>query len=601
MQENPRMRNIVADALTHRHLPFALAALAMVLALPALWVGLQLDDYGHRMVLQGRSPAGKDFGLPVSMFCFADGSPGHMQELMDIGIVPWWTLENVRLAFWRPVSVITHRLDYRLWPDSLPLMHLHSLVWFGAVVALVAALYRRLMGGGWAAGLAALLFAVDDAHAMPAAWLANRNGLVAAFFGLLAVVLHDQWRGTAALGCGRRRDGARAAAFLAPGCLLLALLSSEAGIAACGYLLAYAVCLDRGSWRARASSLVQYGAVVVAWRLVYSATGHGVFGSETYIDPLHSPLRFLAALWVRLPVLLLAQWALPPSDLFTFVPAMARFALWGLSLVFLVLLLAVLIPLLRQDRVARFWLLGMALALVPCCATFPMDRLLIMAGVGAMGLLAQFLGAVRTGTLLASLRPSSRAFARPLYFAFIVLHLILAPVLMPLRICGFTALGNHAAACIDSAPLDASVVDRTVILTNAPNFFYASYLIILRAYNGEPLPAYVRCLGPNMGLPLEPIQVTRTGERTLTVTSEGGFQWLFMRDKGHPLDVGEKVELTGMSAEVTKLAEEGWPLEVAYQFDVRLEDPSLVWLKMEQNAFVPFTPPPVGASTVLNQ
>jgi hypothetical protein len=37
-----------------------------------------------------------------------------------------------------------------------------------------------------AAALALWCFALDDAHAMPIAWLANRNALVSALFGILA-------------------------------------------------------------------------------------------------------------------------------------------------------------------------------------------------------------------------------------------------------------------------------------------------------------------------------------------------------------------------------------------------------------------------------
>jgi len=48
-------------------------------------------------------------------------------------------------------------------------MHAHSLMWFGLLVVAVTLLYRRLMGLTLAAGLAALLYAVDDAHGMPVA------------------------------------------------------------------------------------------------------------------------------------------------------------------------------------------------------------------------------------------------------------------------------------------------------------------------------------------------------------------------------------------------------------------------------------------------
>ncbi len=67
-------------------------------------------------------------------------------------------------------------------------MHLHSLLWLGALVVAAALLYRRILGPTWVAGLAALLYAVDDAHAAPAAYIANRNALIATCFGVLCLL-----------------------------------------------------------------------------------------------------------------------------------------------------------------------------------------------------------------------------------------------------------------------------------------------------------------------------------------------------------------------------------------------------------------------------
>jgi len=73
-------------------------------------------------------------------------------------------------------------------------MHLQSLLWFAGAVVAAAVFYRRLLLPVWVAGLAALLFAIDDAHGMPAVWLANRNASIGVFFGLVALIAHDGWR-----------------------------------------------------------------------------------------------------------------------------------------------------------------------------------------------------------------------------------------------------------------------------------------------------------------------------------------------------------------------------------------------------------------------
>ncbi len=128
---------------------------------------------------------------------------------------------------------MTQVLDLYLWPNCVPVQHLHSIAWMFLGVLAVACLYREVHGPGLRAGLAALLFAVADSHALPAGWLANRNAVVSLFFGALAVRLHVRWRrqGTLAL-----RIGSMAA-------LAAALLAGEIGLGAVAYTVAWQVTL----------------------------------------------------------------------------------------------------------------------------------------------------------------------------------------------------------------------------------------------------------------------------------------------------------------------------------------------------------------------
>ncbi len=165
----------VRSGLTYRCLPVAIAMLAIVLSLPSLGVGWIADDYYHRMVMLGSRTFHDLIPSPLDMFRFVDGNPERTHQLMDIGWLPWWTVKEIRGSFCRPVTAITHWLDYRLWPEAPALMHAQSILWFGALVAVVAILYRRIMGVTCVAGVAAFLYAIDDAHGTPVGWLANRN------------------------------------------------------------------------------------------------------------------------------------------------------------------------------------------------------------------------------------------------------------------------------------------------------------------------------------------------------------------------------------------------------------------------------------------
>ncbi len=226
--------------LTTPHLPLAAALLSVVLALPALGVGWAIDDYFHRAILLERPRAKEYLGPPSDMFRFFRGDPERTGRLVDLGLFPWWTYPALKAEMLQALTVLTHRLDYALWPDSPVLMHAHNLFWLGAAVAVTACFYRQILGPTWVAGLAALLFAVDDARGPTVGFVANRNALVAATFGVSALIAHDR----------ARRGSSRLGGVLATLLLLAALFSKEEGIGTCAYLAAYAFFIDpRGTWR----------------------------------------------------------------------------------------------------------------------------------------------------------------------------------------------------------------------------------------------------------------------------------------------------------------------------------------------------------------
>ena len=113
---------------------------------------------------------------------------------------------DFRMSFWRPLSSLTHVLDHVLWPRSFVLAHAQSMLWFAALLAVVAVLYRRFHVP-WIAHLALLLYALDDARGWVLGWVANRNALVAATLAFAALAVHDRVR----------RDGWRPGLWLAPG------------------------------------------------------------------------------------------------------------------------------------------------------------------------------------------------------------------------------------------------------------------------------------------------------------------------------------------------------------------------------------------------
>ena len=559
-----------------------LALVAVTLCLPALGVGWQSDDYFHRVVLRGDVETGYS---PLELFSVMRHGPEVLREYTDLGLFPWWTSGELKLAFFRYLSAATHWLDYRLWPESAPLQHAHSLLWLGALVAAAALFYRRIHGVSWLAGLAALLYAVDEAHGAPAGWLANRNALVATLFGLLCLLAHDRWR--------RGEGGGARHAALAALCFALALAGGEMGLGAFAYLVAYALFLDRGSWPGRLASLAPCGAVLVGWAAVYRAFGFGASGSGLYVDPVGQPLEFAARLVERAPLYLTGQLTPLAAELeLLALPERVggvRALMVGLFLVMAV----VLAPLLKRRREARFWALGAVLAVVPLCATFPSNRVLFFVGLGGMGLVAMWLeGAWSRGG------GSRGLLTRGVAIGLVVSHLVIAPLLLPFNTLAFRIFGEQVTAAILSLPEE--LADRELVVVNAPEYLsYVSQAGSVLLLDGRQMPRVIR------GLAVGPSAVSgrRVDERTLELTMDRGFLsgplGPLFRAPREPMAVNETLQVPGMSATVMALTPGGTPATVRFRFDAALESPGRLWVQYRDGRFLPFEPPPVGGSLEL--
>ena len=101
---------------------------------------LFIDDHFHRIILTDHLA---QFGIAtdpiVDLFSFFTNETVRTL-ITDWGTMPWWSHEELRANFFRPLTALTHMLDYCLWPDQVWLYHLHSIAW--SIVACFAV--RRL-------------------------------------------------------------------------------------------------------------------------------------------------------------------------------------------------------------------------------------------------------------------------------------------------------------------------------------------------------------------------------------------------------------------------------------------------------------------------
>jgi len=562
------------------HERFVLVALALGLLLtaPSVLTGLSADDHIHRLWVQKG-------GLCTDLFTFASGDPEVMRWQKSAGALPFWADDEMKISFFRPLASLSHCLDYR-WFDGLPvLFHLENLAWFALAITTGFAFYRRTLGLPFAAGLATLFFAVDEGNGKVAGWIANRNLLMATSFGLLTLVLHDR----------ARREGSRKSAFGAVLAFGIALLSGEAAIATLAYLVSYALFLDEGSWKARLRSLLPHALLLVPWQLAYRYLGHGQKGSAFYTNPLSDPLTFASNVVERAPILLLSLLGGPQTDPYPLAGQDERQRWWLLAVGVLVVAALFVAPLVRRSRQARFFAAGLVLAVLPACGTFPNDRVLMLASVGGMGLLASFVASAFADGLRLP-----RLLAQPLAGGLVLVHGIVAPVLQPLRSIDAARIEGDIGEVSRSLFHEAKPGDAVIALNAGENMFTCTFANVLARELGYGQGVQAQCLSATAG----PVSVVRIDPRRLVVRAEEGFFdplkepfW----NAAEPMRKGHQLDLGWLRVTLLEVTERGTPLEALFHFHYDLDDPAvhLRFLDPARTAYVDAPVPPVGGKLVV--
>jgi hypothetical protein len=438
------------------------------------------------------------------------------------------------------------------------------------------------MGPTTLAGVAAVFYALDHTHGFAVGWIANRNAIIAAFFGVLSLWAFD-----------RGRRGAPGLALLSPLLLVCALLSGEGSIAIMGYLLAHALFLDDAAPLRRLASVTTHLLVVAVWRVAYNALGRGARGSGLYLDPVREPVEFLGAAIERAPLLLLGQVGLPPAEASLFLPAPWPAVIYAVAILVALWMLVSVWPLLRADATARFWAAGMVLSLVPACTTHPNNRLLFFVGLGAFGLLSQLWHGLLEG---ARWVPDSRAFgrvARPFAALATGFHLMISPLLLPVTACSIlltAPAGRGAAQALSES------AGRDLVVVSAPDYFHVKLVPVLAALRRQTPPERLRAISFGDTA----LQVFRTDDTTLRVRFARGILadplLELYRDRDAPMPVGSRVSLAGLDVEVTALTQDGRVSEARFRFDRSLDDPRLRFLAWDGQGYSRWRPPAPGAS-----
>jgi hypothetical protein len=543
-------------ALLHSpHAPLWLAAVAFVMSLPSLWLGLQLDDRTYlRLFASGRSPLE-----------LLHESSSTLDGLKRQGVFAWWSGTSFSIHFLRPGAALTHWLEYRGWPESAWLMHLTNCALYAALVGVATLLYRELFEpGSKLAALAALMFCIDESHAQSVGWIASRHVVLATLFALLALYFHVRGR-------VQRRAGLQ---WVSVVCHVVSLLSGEFGLATLAYLVAYALVFEPGPARTRLRSIWPHLAIGMLWLSVYISLGGGVRDSVWYRDPVHAPLDVLVQGIADLPIWLVSQLG---GDVASAALVLPQWLARVLALLLFLPLLALLIPALRDFVQARFFATGMLLSCVLLFATVPQDRLLLAASFGGFGWLACFIGGVseQASTLM---RTSASALRLP--------HLIIAPLAFIPTLGGVSAVDGAAQALAQAVPAgitQAVAVNLPLeLLTNAA----------WSARDGVRAPLHQLYAG------FASLTATRTDLRTLELATDGAWctrplERMFTSAHSMPV-LGQVRSVDGIRVTVLLADDAGLPTRVRFEFADALDAPGRIWLVWHERRPVRWKPPPVG-------
>lgn len=602
--------------LAHRYLPAILTIGAILMMLPALKTGLMADDLVQRAVelRPDQLPARlRDAGIPPDsgsigtvlrdLFPGLGGDLRSVAMLKNYGLLPWWAPDDMKMGLWRPLTAFTHWLDYRLFPDSPALMHAHSIAWFAAIVFLVTVMYRKLMGPGWAAGLAALLFLLDDYTYFPVMFVANRGFMLSLCFGLLCLYAHHQWR----------FEKSRSGCVLSVLFLALSLFANEGGASTFAFILAYALVLEPGGWRRRALTVLPAVLVIVLWRAIYKLGGFGLFHVGLYIDPGTEPLAFAQVAIPRAMALLGGQiTGVAPDLLFAIKPSLHPLVITLYSASVLAAL-AVFLPWVRRDKTAAFWFAVMLLATIPAATVAPLSKNLGFVAVGVYGLMASFIAALvtRLGPL-----PERLTYRIPAWFACGLLLLLHIPLAIAGKVLTTEAIGSGSRDMRSFINLDKSpdVENKNVIVVNAPCAITLAYMPFYKAYYHQPLPRTLRTLVPGC----TSFDVQRTDEQTLVIQSRASN--IFTCDDVGPAHIayifsacnvavgvpkskkGDRHDFDGLAVEVLEANAADVATRVVFRFDTSLASLDFHWLWWDWRTFSyqPFALPAIGQSITLS-
>jgi len=537
---------------------------------PTLRTPFLLDDYLQSSMIEGHFPGKRG---PFDLYDFINDV--DRPRLVERGMLPWWAHPALEIRFFRPLASGVRWVEHHAFGASPVLMHLHSLVWWFAVVFFARALFRRALAPR-AATIATVIFALAPCHAIPLAWLANREALLSLTFGFAALGALLRFRDE-----GRLRDAALATALFA-----LSLLSGEYAIGFGGYVLALELAGRRATLVRRAASVSTFALPAAAYLVARAAGHYGSFGSGFYTDPFRETGAFLRAAPGRLVTLLAEGWFSLDGDTLTH-----RTPGYVLVLVALVAAPLLVVPIRREiaaldaeRRSSVTWLvLGSILCLAPVLAVVPAPRVL---GASMLGVSPAVALLLERAWFSAPLEPSRGVFAELTPVVALILgfaHLVHGPATSWLMSNEQQKSAESFARA--SAELRAGVKDPERAEVFVVRCLASAFFLPFALDEHGRLPARWRVLAQT-GHVLALRRDARTFD--LLASAEQGLfpmgQGALFRSADAPIARGQVFVAPGMRVTILDVGPHG-PRSARFELDRDVESSSLTWITEDAKKF----------------
>lgn len=515
-------------------------------------------------------------GTPGDVYHFSSGEPADVAGRVRAGAFPWFTAPDWKYALWRPLASANWALDHAIFGNARAGYQLHNLISYLLLIASVAWCLRQSLAPR-AAGLALMIFTFHPTHAEPLVWLSARHTIDAMIPAVLGLGCYIRWIG----------GGWRPGMWLSAALFIMSMFASEAGIQTIAFAFSFTLFgIHPGGARARGGLLLLL-LCVGGYTAIHRATGHGVRDCTGYTDPIEHPLDFMINGFIQIRECCARA-----------IPGLASLGLGAVGATVLLILMAIALDGLPGESLKRaaWWPAGAALSAMAGGGGVPEDRMFMSPSLGFAAFAAS---AAAAGWTLYQKQSAALTQTRKIALlcggVLVMIQICASPVAFGTAIFNIGANVRRQNAVVCSAGVPPAA--KEVFVINCPEWLLAAVGGDVRARAGEQEYVPWRTLALSRGT----FRFTRAAADGFELQLLDGRPMdvsRFRNINDHPLRVGDEIQCGAFRITIEEAAG-GAPVRIAFSHRLRLDDPALCFLRVENKVLDRFAMPSVGESVLI--